>query len=480
MSCEIRDKRLNLVAQARALLDKATAESRDLTPDEDGQYNKINADIDSLGRQLERLDKLAKIEAETRDAQNREADRVSRLAPGSAVGPMDDGPLANVSEHDSRALAVQAYFLMQSSSPDAARLITDQHKAALAKHPGTVTRDAEGKTFLNIRLAGTGEGPHGYNAVRARARANMRWDAHTGGYYNVNPLTTQVGAGGGVTVPEGFVNRFETALLAYGYMMQVAEVMRTPGANPMPWPTANDTSNKGRRLNQNAAVDNTGANIAYPTFGATIWYAYKYTSDEILVPFELLRDNAVGLEAWIGEALGIRIGRVINDDFTNGTGADQPKGIITAATSGKTAASATAIKYDEVIDLEYSVDPAYRFQPGAGYMCHDGIVQYLRKLKDGDGKYLWQPSQQAGEPDILNGYPLTRNQSMASTVATGNKTMLFGLLSKYKVRQVGDIRVYRLRERYRDNDQDAFLAFQEFDGNLLDAGTHPVKYLAQP
>jgi HK97 family phage major capsid protein len=319
-----------------------------------------------------------------------------------------------------------------------------------------------------------------YKRIRQQLRQRLAWDGAQGNYVNVNPLTTQQLAGGGALIPEGFSASFETALLAYGYMLQTSDVMTTPGANPLPWPTANDTGNKGRRLNQNAAVNNTGANIAYPAFGAVMFYGYKYTSDEILVPFELIRDNAVGLVEWLGEALGIRIGRAENDDWTNGTGAAQPKGIVVCATSGKTAASATAIKWDEVIDLEHSVDPAYRSNPGVGYMCHDGIIQSLRKLKDGEGRYLWQQSANSGEPDRLNNRPLTRNQSMQASVATGTKTLLFGDLSKYKIRRVGSLRMYRLVERYRDNDQDAFLGFEEADGNLIDAGTHPVKYLSQP
>lgn len=480
MSCKaLLDKRLELIAQSRALLDKATNEGRDLSAEEEANWQALNKEIDRTKDSIDKIAKLDQAEAEVRNYQDA-LERFRRDIPASAVpsASADEGPLGDMPFAESRALAVQAYFIRQSRDPKAQSLLTDKHRAALERHPETVNRDPEtGALTLNLSLPGKGEGVQGYNRVRGHLLRNMRWDASNGAYYNVNPLTPQVGAGGGVLIPEGFINRFETALLAYGYMLQVAEVMRTTGANPMPWPTANDTSNKGRRLNVNAAVDNTGANISYPTFGATVFYAYKYTSDEILVPFELLRDNAVGLEAWLGEALGVRIGRVINDDFTTGTGADQPKGIITASVSGKTAASATAIKWDDLLDLEQSVDFAYRTQPGVGYMAHDAIVYYLRKLKNGDGNPLWQPSLQGGEPDRINGFPFTRNQSMDSTVASGKKTVLFGLLNKYKIRQVGDLRLYRLVERYRDNDQDAFLAFQEFDGNLLDAGTHPVKYL---
>jgi HK97 family phage major capsid protein len=81
---------------------------------------------------------------------------------------------------------------------------------------------------------------------------------------------------------------------------------------------------------------------------------------------------------------------------------------------------------------------------------------------------------------MLNNRPYTINQDMQATIATGTTTIVFGQMSQYKVRQVNSIRLYRLVERYRENDQDAFLAFIEADGNLLDAGDHPVKCMVQP
>jgi HK97 family phage major capsid protein len=117
--------------------------------------------------------------------------------------------------------------------------------------------------------------------------------------------------------------------------------------------------------------------------------------------------------------------------------------------------------------------------PDVGYMFHDSILKGLRKLKDGMGRYLWQAGANTGAPDVLNTYPYTINQDMQSSFATGTKTILFGQFSQYKIRQVATMRMYRLQERYRDNDQDGFIAFTEGDGNLLDAGDHPVKYLIQ-
>ena len=113
-------------------------------------------------------------------------------------------------------------------------------------------------------------------------------------------------------------------------------------------------------------------------------------------------------------------------------------------------------------------------------MCNDSIVKYLRKLKDAnDGQYLWQSGMQAGVPDSLYGSTLVVNQDMSSTITAEDKTLLYGQLSKYKIRRVNGFRMYRLTERYRDTDQDGFMMLLREDGNLLDAGTAPVKFLQQ-
>jgi HK97 family phage major capsid protein len=112
------------------------------------------------------------------------------------------------------------------------------------------------------------------------------------------------------------------------------------------------------------------------------------------------------------------------------------------------------------------------------------VLAYLSKLKDGNGKPIWDNSNQGvlGANSLTiagRQYPFTINQSMASAVATGNKTVLFGDFSKYKIRDVASVRLRRLVERYADSDQEGFVAFARADGNLLDAGTHPVASLAQ-
>src|SRR5207253_892617 len=110
--------------------------------------------------------------------------------------------------------------------------------------------------------------------------------------------------------------------------------------------------------------------------------------------------SAFNLTEWLGEALGIRLGRMKADKFTTGTGAGEPTGIVTSATSGVTTASSTAIAADEIYDLKHSVDPAYRVE--AGFMFHDLILKAIKKLKDGFGRYLFQVSLAGGAPDTLD------------------------------------------------------------------------------
>jgi HK97 family phage major capsid protein len=108
---------------------------------------------------------------------------------------------------------------------------------------------------------------------------------------------------------------------------------------------------------------------------------------------------------------------------------------------------------------------------------HDQILLKIKQLKDGFGRYLWQAGLAYGTPDTLDGDPIFINQSMDSTVASTKKTVAYGALKKYKIRDVSSIRLRRLVERYADADQEAFVLFARADGNLLDAGTHPIKYM---
>lgn len=288
--------------------------------------------------------------------------------------------------------------------------------------------------------------------------------------------------GGDTVVPETLLTSLEVNMLAYGAVRQVADQIVTSTGEDLAWPTADDTSNEGRMLVENAASDdNAGTGTSgdggpNPSFAKVIWGAYKFTSDAVLVPFELLQDSVFDLPGLIGAMLGERLGRITNRKYTTGSGAASPEGIVTGSSLGVTAAGAAAITADEIIDLEHSLDPAYR--DGAAYMFRDTVLAYLRKLKDTTNRYLWQAEYNTGAPDTLNNRPYYINQHM-DALATTNKTVIFGQFSRYKIRRVGEVRLYRLEERYRHKDQDGFVAFLREDGGTLNAGTAPVKHLKQ-
>jgi HK97 family phage major capsid protein len=133
---------------------------------------------------------------------------------------------------------------------------------------------------------------------------------------------------------------------------------------------------------------------------------------------------------------------------------------------------------DEILDLVHSVDPSYRQGPAVAFQFADATLKFLRKLKDGEGRYLWQAGMGSGSPDTLWGYRYVINQSMPA-LSTGNKAIVFGDHSKYIIRDVLDVQILRLDELFAQNHQVAFLAFSRHDGNLVDAGTRPIKFITQ-
>lgn len=288
-------------------------------------------------------------------------------------------------------------------------------------------------------------------------------------------LSSQLGSTGGFLIGSTLVNSLERNMLAFGAVEQVCDVIVTQTGEEMSWPTGDDTSNEGEIIGENPS----SANEASPAFASVKWNAYEFSSKLVKVPVRLLEDAPGFLATELGSMLGERIGRAKNRKFTSGTGNSQPKGLTVAATLGYTTASSVAITGDECIRLEHSVDPAYRDDPSCGYMAHDNIILELRLLKDGGSRYLWQPGLMDGRPDRFNGRPFNVNQHMDSALAASNKTLLFGKFSAYKVRRVRQLVLLRLTERFAETRQEGFIAFERADGNLLDAGTAPIKYLLQ-
>jgi HK97 family phage major capsid protein len=291
-------------------------------------------------------------------------------------------------------------------------------------------------------------------------------------------LSASTGSAGAYTVPQGFQYTLDIALKAYGGMLENASFVDTDQGNDLPWPTFNDTANSGENLAENAAATETQD----PSFGVITLRAYMKDSGIILVPVQLLQDSAFDPETFLSDAARTRLGRRVNNLATVGTGTNDMTGLLVAATSGVIAASTSAIAYNELLDLEHSVDPAYR--PNAKFMYNDSTLKLLKKLTDGNGRPLWiaggtAEGVQNRRPDTVDGFPYVINQDMPS-VATGQKTVTFGDLSKYKIRRVRQAQMVRFGERFMDKLQIGFMLYQRFDGNLIDSGQHPVRYLVHP
>ncbi|MEU6527868.1 phage major capsid protein [Streptomyces sp. NPDC046928] len=277
------------------------------------------------------------------------------------------------------------------------------------------------------------------------------------------------GAAGGYLVPAPFRAKLIEAQKFYSSMRDVAEVITTETGATLPWPTNDDTANIGAILSENTQVTEQDVTIGTNDVGA-----YMYTSKLVRVSLQLLNDNAFDLESWLAGVLGRRIGRAQNQHFTTGTGTAQPEGVQTNAVIGKTGTTGqtTSVTYDDLIDLIHSVDPAYRNSGRAQFMLNDTTLAAARKLKDGQNRPLWEPSIQVGTPDGLLGYGYTINQDMP-VMAANAKSILFGdFYAGYLIRDVQDVQLLRLAERYADYLQVGFLAFARTDGTPQDTAAY--------
>ena len=278
---------------------------------------------------------------------------------------------------------------------------------------------------------------------------------------------------GGFLVPQDFSNELDMALEFTGEVERLAKKLNTAGGALLDYPTVNDTATDANLISEAAAVT-----VQDVTFANKQLSAYNYAS-QVRVSMQLLQDNAFDLNAFLVEAMGERIARATNAAFTTGTGSSQPQGIITGSVAGKTAASATAITADEVLDLIYSIDPAYRNKPTFGLMAHNNVISAIRALGIGSSNDfpIFIPSMEAGQPDKLFGHNIYYNNDMASSIATGEKTLLAADFSKFVVRSAGGVQMVRLNERYMDELEVGFVAYARKDAAVLDS--RAVKHLVQ-
>lgn len=280
-----------------------------------------------------------------------------------------------------------------------------------------------------------------------------------------NTMSTTTPAEGGYTVATEVATYVMDAMKAFGGMRQVATILRTDQGNPMTWPTSDGTTEVGEILAENASA--TDLDVSFNTKNLPV---YKYSSKVVTVPIELLQDSNVDIEAFVRARIAQRLGRITNTHFTTGDGSSKPTGIIAAASVGKTGASGqtTTVTYADLVDLEHSVDPAYRVN--CKWMFHDSTLKALKKLLDTQNRPLWLPGISVKEPDTILGYTYQINQDVA-TMAASAKSIAFGDLSKYVIRDVMAMTYYRFDDSaYAKKGQVGFLAFLRSGGNYMDVG----------
>jgi HK97 family phage major capsid protein len=371
--------------EAKALLDAAAAEKRDLSAEENAKYEKISADLDARAKVIETL----------------KADAV----------------------REERAMEAMRGLEAQARPVEVAK--SDESDAA---------------------------------ALRALAKGEIR----SYEFEKRDVLKSSTGS----PVPTSFYDQVLLLARYVGGPLDTSTILNTAGGENLQIPSL-ATYSSGTAFGEGVAIGESD-----PTFNSFITLgAYKY-SFLTQVSRELVEDAGIDILGFIAEQVGNSLGYSVNNKLTNGTGTVEPFGIVNRAGSGVIGTS-IAPTADNLIDLVYSVDTAGRRLPGTGFMMNAAAVANVRKLKDGDGSYIFAPSLSADANDLLLGYPIFENPTM-SNAGSAVKSVLFGHLPSYIVRSVGGIKLDRSDDYAFANDLVTFRATFRVDGNLPQ--TSHIKY----
>jgi HK97 family phage major capsid protein len=359
--------------EAKALLDHAAAEGRDLSATEQEQYDRINADLDERTAVIERLQK-----DEAREQ------RAAEIRVPEAVKPSSDSEVL-------RSL-----------------IAGEIRTAKFERRTMTTSNDA-------------GVVPQGfYDVMQEQLR-------YTGPFGNQEVGYTILNTAGGEDIKVPTQTTFSTG-------SATAEAAAFVASNP-------DTSSLTLRAHK---------------FGTLL-----------TVSRELLEDSGIDIVGFLGRQAGNAIGNIVNQKLAVGTGTVEPNGIVTASAAGKTGGTAVggAFTADDLIDLVHSVDSQYAANR-AGFQMRRATLSTLRKLKDGEGRFIYDPT--AGTQALVLGFPVFENPHIAA-VGTSAKSVVFGSMPYYHVRQVGGVEIARSDDAFFTTDLVAFRVSIRLDGNLSQA-----------
>ena len=278
-------------------------------------------------------------------------------------------------------------------------------------------------------------------------------------YEVMNDLQIGTDSEGGFLVPDEFERTLVQELEESNIFRGLAHTIRTSsGDRKIPVVAAHGTASW---VDEEGLIEDSDE-----TFGQISLGAYKLAT-AIKVSEELLNDSVFSIDTYLAGEFARRIGSKEEEAFFTGDGKNKPTGIFAStggAEVGITASSATAITFDEIYDLFYSLKAPYR--RGASWLMNDSTVKAIRKLKDSNGQYLWQPSTGASTPDTLLNRPIYTS-SYAPVIATGKTPIAFGDFSYYWIADRQGRTFKRLNELYAKNGQVGFIASERVDGKLI-------------
>lgn len=418
---QLLDKRAGIYKQMEAL---KVARSTDWKTEDQAQWDAMHEEYNLLTRQKNMLEEMEQLAAQN-------VTEPSTTQPAKRTTPEEDRELM-----ERRAMATFANYLLRGDS----------------------VMDGEAKKLLK--------------EMRKQGYSVLDWERRGTNVIATETTTTY----GGYLVPVTLWTELERRMKLFGGMMQACRTINTDDGGLLNWPTNDDTAATGAWLAEPRA---SALTVEDTTFSRVQYNSYTWGT---LAKFtiEMFQDERVNLlMEQITEIFSERGGRALNAALTTGSGTGRPTGLLTSTSAGKTTAGATAITKGELIDLVHSIDPAYRNGPNVGFMMNDAVLAYIRKLDFGstNNDPLWQPSYQNGVPDRLLGYPVYINQDMASTVASANKTVVFGDFSKYIIREVQRPSMFLMQERYMDELHKGLVMWSRYDGKLLQSNA--IKHLLQ-
>ncbi len=302
--------------------------------------------------------------------------------------------------------------------------------------------------------------------------------------YEERALTTVIHSSGGALIPEQMEDAITEALVTTGPMMEApTDDFTTETGQTFEVGQFDDTSNKGSIIKEDGSYSKTD-----PDTSSQKLDSFLYTSDEIELTLKQINDDPRGdLMDRLGQALGKRIARKRNELQTTGQGGNEPRGIVTASVQGTTTSSAGTLSYDDFPDIENSLSQVF-FEENMidGFMFNRNTLQAIKKVTDSNNNPIFFDPREnniEGRAQVFN-YPFWINEDMADigSGGSGNKFLIFGAFSRYKIRTVDGIEVFRIPpEAKMAADQKrntGIVGFVEGDADLDDPGDNPVVHLA--